>query len=620
MKSSVFQPDSSRIAPSKRRSLTGSPYMTNSSNRQKTMSSKKAITWNLDELIHSYQENHELPPLLSPTIPDNLQGKVDEYEMKQSPIIKGLKSEGSPIIKGRIPEESSIFKGLKTEDSPHIKGLKSEDSPHIKGLKPEDSPIIKGLKPESVRLQSPTLKVLKSDSVPLQSPRPSYPIKRRVIHDYDDEDRDNDGDNLDDTKDSKMNSPFIRGSLPLLSPTLPTIFDKKEKLNLAKVRWINKLQDQKPKFLIRIKFDNVARYKHKQKSAKKKVTSPTKLAGLGIITNGVGKDLKNKLDKKDDKDLVVKKEKTRHKDETKDIGRENDQENDLEQELLKQQKILMTKVREFEDKQRKLNDRENALALLEKELDERELRLRQSSLSNLTTEQQKKHEKLKQLNKDVIMEELVTNIGKKTSPNASKSSPQLHNLTKKQKDEIKDSLIHKKNFWSALVKDCRIVCDTEKDQFLAIIMNVDIILMLMIANDYDERSKVVIDVLPSERSWKSLDQDVKQLITKIDNFTINLNEKNLLEFLKILKCVLFQLRAIITNRIDSILTKVIVLYSSKLNNSEKSDYELQSRIIDLQKTCIKNHELINRYFISSKPNYLIAIIPIKFPLPGLKKQ
>ena len=39
----------------------------------------------------------------------------------------------------------------------------------------------------------------------------------------------------------------------------------------------------------------------------------------------------------------------------------------------------------------------------------------------------------------------------------------------------------------------------------------------MVSNDFDERSKIISGVLPSERSWKLLDQDIENFITKIDN-------------------------------------------------------------------------------------------------------
>lgn len=569
MRSSVFKADPPRIGGTKgksiRKSVSASPYMTSSSpslggsKLKSGVLSRKAVTWNLDELLQAYQENHELPPILSPTIPENV-----------------------------------------TKNNEAV----------IEIDKPKESPITKII----------------SKSVPLQSPKPKYPVKKRII--------DEDLDSEYNANGSKPASPFVPGAISLLSPTLPTMFDKPDtpKSRGAMVRSINKLHDPKPKLLVRIKFDNTKAYKQAIVKKEKKLSSPVKLAGLGIVTNGVGAG-KEKLEKKVEsevKDSIIERPKN---DDRKIREQELSKQEKIlaqkrEHDLIKQEKVLAQRLRDLEDKQRKLHDREQAIKSLEKELAEHESKLKHGASTpsldpqvpspSLTLEQQKKREQLKQLNKDVIMKELVTNVEMKR--HIPPPPPKLSSLSKSQREDIKQRLIDKKTYWISIVKDCRIISQKESDGFLEIIINVDIILMSMISNDYDERSKVVAEILPSERSWRSLDQDMKQLIITIDKFTTNLQEKNLLEFLKILRCILFQLRAILIKRINSILTKAVISYSNKLNGSDKNNGDLQTRIIDLQQSCIKNHDLINNYFVSSKPSYLISIIPIKFPITWFKKS
>jgi hypothetical protein len=220
------------------------------------------------------------------------------------------------------------------------------------------------------------------------------------------------------------------------------------------------------------------------------------------------------------------------------------------------------------------------------------------------------------LNQDVLFKELRRPFGDENPGLLTTRS--VPKLSQQQREEIKMSLLSKKTHWVQLVKSSRLTSEKQTDEFVAIIIEVDILLMCMIAYDYDERSKVVIDVLPSERNWKLLELDIKNLLQRISKYALTLKERNLIEFMRILKSILFQTRALVVKRIDSILTKVIDLYLKKL--SESNDNDLKTRIIELQQSCIKNYKLINDDFMSSKPEYLNAIIPIKFPKTWFKKS
>jgi len=572
MKSSLFTSDpprpasSAKFKSSLRKSATVSPSIGSTSGPPQTKSkpkptplpsnsSKKVLSWNLDDLINSYQESRILPPILSPTLPDS----------------------GKESVKPSVEPQTKQSNGLS-----------------------------------------------------LKSPKPKYPTKRKIL-DLEDDYYENDH----KTK-LKSRSPLREVenvNISMLSPTLPPIFDKNDILDrpekqvttksskagtpvsrLVTVKWIKKLHDTtKPKFLVRIAFVDTAKYKQsvKKDPAKKKTGSPVKLAGLGILASD-----KTNTSKEDDSKFFLS------NDNNEITKRENDLKHKLEAQVQKEnilnelQKKTSRKEKELDSREQKLQERENQLHSLEKSLQDRESKLKQAPAStDLTHEQQKKLEQIKQLNQDVLLKELRRPYGEQ---NTVSSTPFKAKLSQQQREEIKTSLLSKKNHWVQLVKSSRLTSEKQTDEFVAIIIEVDILLMCMIAYDYDERSKVVIDVLPSERNWKLLELDIKNLLQRISKYALTLKERNLIEFMKILTCILFQTRALVVKRIDSILAKVINLYLKKL--SESKDNDLKTRIIELQQSCIKNHKLINDDFMSSRPEYLNAIIPIKFPKTWFKKS
>ncbi|KAK6456051.1 uncharacterized protein RJT20DRAFT_96086 [Scheffersomyces xylosifermentans] len=195
------------------------------------------------------------------------------------------------------------------------------------------------------------------------------------------------------------------------------------------------------------------------------------------------------------------------------------------------------------------------------------------------------------------------------------SSESKGHLSRTQREDIKNSLQIKKNHWLSVSKSAKMYADglSGKDRLLQIIVNIDSLLARMISYDYDERSKLITEILPSERSWKILEKDLASLIQQIRTWSSGLKEKNLFEFMKILTCILYQTRAIVLKRINYILMKVIQSYI------KKNSPELQSKIIELQQLTITNHNLIVQYFTNARPSYLDAIIPLKFPLTWFKK-
>ncbi|EGW30850.1 uncharacterized protein SPAPADRAFT_156191 [Spathaspora passalidarum NRRL Y-27907] len=195
-----------------------------------------------------------------------------------------------------------------------------------------------------------------------------------------------------------------------------------------------------------------------------------------------------------------------------------------------------------------------------------------------------------------------------------RSPEQTHSFSKSQRDEIKDSLQSKKNHWLNLSKSTKSKADSCKNEFLSIIINIDSILLKIVSFDFDERSKIVSEVLPSERSWKLLDQEINGLISRIEKYSKLVKEKIIFEFLKILVCILFQARAIILKRINSILTNVIDSYI------KKNDDRLNTKIIELQQLALSNNTLILEHFMNSRPSFINTSIPLRFPSTWFNKS
>ena len=631
----------------------------------------KKLSWNLDDLITSYLDSGDLPPILSPTLPES-----DSLDIVP---LAGNSQNGTASLKSPKPKYPSKKKIMvddededddEDDDADMISHNYNSKIHRIDDANSEDDEI-------PLSMLSPTLPSIFDSNSTMNSNNNSHgntPDTTVSLHNI-------------TNNNNTYNNNSSNGSKPLarLNPDVS-------------IKWINRAE--KERFLLRITFKDKARYKSKM--ARK--TSPLKLAGLGISTSDGSKpkfakeretpkkessikkedalkllqlkktsvtddevksksetysiqfkrDLEEKLKRNNEERRRIAEEeeerKARNKkeDEERQIRAKKDSEKEEElrnrerslkerenrdhEKWEKRRKEIDTKEKELRDKlskerdlredlkqrEHQIKEREKNLQSKEKELSDKEHKLALApppTSNDLSYEQQKKREQLKQLNQDVIMKELSQPLEeiRLPGPNDRKHSNQF---SRSQKEEIRDSLQHKKTQWLQISKGAKARADgyANKDKLSSVIIQIDSILARMVSYDYDERSKLVTDILPSERSWKLLDQDIASMIKDIRLWSSGMKEKNLLEFLKILTCILYQTRAIILKRINSILMKVIELYTSK--NSP----ELNSKIIELQQLTINNHHLMVQYFTNSRPNYLDAIVPVRFPTTWFKKS
>lgn len=311
------------------------------------------------------------------------------------------------------------------------------------------------------------------------------------------------------------------------------------------------------------------------------------------------------------------------------------------------------------------NSREQQLILRERELDKREKELQHKLDVQEETERKRKFDliKVEDAKKEQIRQLSRNFLDETTSPKPKKRSllpilkdhlpprvrtpkpnlpqtPTLPNLPvgpsgpsgqntpaglsghstpgQRDREEIKNVLLQKKNHWMQIARSTRQKAEALRNDpprgtssILPFIIDIDSLILRMISYDYDERSKIIGDVLPSERSWKNLNQEITELISELTAYysTPQEKNKNLLEFSRTLVCILFLSRAMVSKRINAILSKVIQLYKSK--NSPQG--ELNGKIIELQQLHLDNNNQIIADFINSKPEFLNSTIPQKFP-------
>ncbi|CAI5757477.1 unnamed protein product [Candida verbasci] len=443
--------------------------------------------------------------------------------------------------------------------------------------------------------------------------------------------------------------------LSMLSPTLPAQFEEQQsqqrststpkpstpssftnKSNkVGTFKWINKVYDPvKPKFLMRINFNNRLKYKNKFT----RETTPSKLTGFKIDTEKsvekVEKDSKNSNEVeqlqnnfKSQKE-VYEKEIDDRKKECEKLNLEKEaivRKLNLEKEAIVEEKdnsmkILEKTLKELQEAHKKsIASVKELEELLEKERNKEKVNKEKPSTKESNNEdEQRKRNQLKQLTQDIIMREgSQPPVEEKILIDNFQDDSMSKNLTQQQREEIKNNLINKKNHYLQLSKTMTSRYQNSSDEFLKIIMQVDCILVKIISFDYDERSKVVSRVLPSERSWRQLDIEIEELIKKIDK--INPNFSNIkFDLLKIVHCILYQARAIIMKRINNILSTVIESYISR--NEKTKENNLNIKIIELQQQLILNNKLIIENFMNSKPNYLNSIIPLKFSYTWYNKS
>ncbi|KAG7665218.1 uncharacterized protein J8A68_001274 [[Candida] subhashii] len=286
-------------------------------------------------------------------------------------------------------------------------------------------------------------------------------------------------------------------------------------------------------------------------------------------------------------------------------------------------KEISIKQNELKQKEQALNELEESLRTKEKQLQNLENKLKQQGTSRAGTlspeytstssyEEQKKRERLKKLTQDVINREQNLPIEDIIKPiPATPTAP----LSKSQREEIKLTLQDKKSHYLQLAKSAKSKSETTSDEFLSILIEIDSIILRLISADYDERSKIITQILPSERSWKILDSDIESLISRIKQFHTSQSSTIIGEFLKILTCILYQTRGLVLKRTNAILNDVINHYLTKNDTGE-----LDRKIIELQRSAIANSQLILQYFMNSKPGFLDSSIATKFPGVWYKKS
>lgn len=653
MRSSIFAESApSRPKPSGKRAKTASPYIKSTlANPTSPLLANKRVSWNLDDLISSYHESGQLPPMLSPTLPAmDRHGEVDTDDRR---------------LATDPPEQSIVEKNeaAHQKDAPHQKETHNQKEGNNQ-TKPNQS---KG----------------NNQSEPIHSDTSSQNDfqGRSSI-------RLSSGDKF-----VKEKSPFMRLDLDddvpllrllMLSPTLPTIFDNIKRKEVKKksepkkkknyVRFVNKLDAERPRFLLRINFDSIDKYaaevKRWSEGAEKKEKKEKKDKVLEKKENGEKKTVgvEKKSHKRADLESITKEHELA-------LSSLEEQKRQLveKERLLEERERELQKHREEADRlvERAKKDREEAkrerrMALLEKEvmplspepksLPEKLLNDKFPKLANPNSTLSSTASTPSMASTSSIPSAPSTSISAPSTsistssssfptapstsiptapgtsslpsslprnpssgnipvalssypPNPNPNNPSLPQIPQvsARTDETNKILQQKKNQWLQIARSTKEKAQATHSRLLSHIINVDALLLKIIANDYDERAKIVVGVLPSERLWKNVVVEVSDLIASLHDYVAGIKEKNLIDFSKILLCILLQTRALVYKRINGILSMVIELYKKKKSES------LYGKIIELQQLYIDNDQLIIKDFMNCKPDYLLAIIPQKFP-------
>ncbi|KAK6461952.1 hypothetical protein DFJ63DRAFT_314579 [Scheffersomyces coipomensis] len=613
MRSSIFSSDppllSSKKTKTTKKSKVSSPYISSPVTPQlstkfsnsgsntplldigvtSSNSKPKLVSWNIEELLASYNETGHLPPPLSPTLPDSISDQQKrnrereivspnpKHVLKKSSIIDDDDND-EEIVQSRIVSSSKNF-------------TKAKDN-------------------------------IPDDDIPLSILSPTLPS----IFDH--------NSNATNTPESTVTSATV---IPVDSNKM-----KSSKKRLL-VRFINKANDpNKPRFLVRISFTNKEKYQEVIKG--KTVRGPT---GLGIYIREPDPEREPEAEpeeesdtsiiplgsiKKSSKEEVVLEDRKldarlkelAHKE--KLIKEKENQIEKQEQDLLLIEKNMKDEIKkqketnekELQDKEIRLKEYERSLRSKERAIEEREQKQKQKSppVSSRSDDINKRREQLKQLNNEVMIKEPSQPLEEIKLPN-SEEQQTLH-LPKAMREEINATLQNKKTILLQLSKTAKgdFESSINKDNLKAVICQVDYVLLKLMASDYDERSKLVMDVLPSERSWKVLDQEVSDLIKFINNCSKSIKDNMISGFLRILTSILYQTRALIIKRVNSILIKVIDSYLTKRDDRK----ELNDKIIELQQTTIGNNNLISAHLMNARPDFLFSNIASKFPITWSKRN
>ena len=346
-----------------------------------------------------------------------------------------------------------------------------------------------------------------------------------------------------------------------------------------KVRWIDKSQDIRPKFLVRINFRNQPKYK--ESFNVDKLDSSKKYNGLGILSSN--------------NDPI-----------TKEVQGHTLKELNQETKLKKPQEV-----------------REDA---------KQSERLPIKRQDDKIDRKQIKEEQLKQLNSDVLQKEQAQLTDLERLRILKSQSPLILNKLKlsfseKEKEEFKANLISKKNYWIKIAKQTKAESDKTKNPILSIVISIDALLLYMIAYDYDEKLKLIAELLPLERYWNSLYQDCSNLIVLLKQQISTTNEKSssrtpLTEYIQLFTGILYQMKAIILKQVNSVFQKVIDLYIFKKNNHKNDSLnELNNKIIELQQSTINNYNKSIANFAKAESFFsMTSQVSVNFPKTWYNKS
>lgn len=384
--------------------------------------------------------------------------------------------------------------------------------------------------------------------------------------------------------------------LCMLSPTLPSIFDKQTALvqpipkkpdnttliDMADVsgkqgsvslRWINKLADVKrPRFLVRMNFESSAQYRSKLGPG---YAQPTKLQGLGILTDGNSKRGSQEAEEREkprEKEIAPREHEERRKIERED--RQKTEREEREKESRRKEVAKTEKPKPEED-------------LVKKEKDQRK-----PDISKPVKKETPRPDSFKQ---------------NKLPPPKLPEKPSLH------KEDVKNNLNNKKNYWIKIARTCQRQAEQTQDLVLSLVMNLDSIILFMISYDYDEKLKRIADILPSERYWVSAYSDITALIDQLEKSRSSIDtQSKLRNYIPFFIGLLYQSKTAVLRRANSILQKVIDLYTKKSSHGDIG--ELNGKIIELQQQCMANFSSMisdtakGQEYISKSPS-----ISINFP-------
>lgn len=604
-------------------------------------STGSTLAWNMEDILEAYVVLRNLPPPLSPTIPpieahdttpilaspEKILNADNKEKSALSQSSNDLKSSISDRAKHGMHQENSLT--LSKEATPRHDASMERSSNRVAAKEPESGDSRdKELEKSSLQVLSPRLPVSFNNArASHKKSKAKLPANRR----------------------SETKGVVSIGNFES-SNTAPAF--KNIKTDAGVFKWINKMNDPtKPKFLLRITVNNRSKFKEKVTTSSKSSKSvndhketTNKQINSGDNDNSDVKEYTSGSSQTAVNDQVatigepkethhyVKKQKKAQPEMCHDAGTKlynmTKDKQKHEKKLEELVKLIEEKDKSIEEKDKLLTNKSSRLEILESELEA--LRAKNES-----------DHKQKQagvfINGDIVIE-------RSTSVTALK-------LTKDQSEEVKTKLTMKKKYWLDICKNVQKDIDSiwkklelargsfpeswkgfqiVSDDVNVVIMQVDVFIMKMVSLDYDERSKIVTETLPSERSWKALDKDVERLITYIglllsvrdNNLGISKSDQFEIDFLRTIKCLMYQTRALILKRINSILLKVVDKYIEKIRLSQdeakptstgSQEASLSQKIIELQQLNLKNSESVQELFVNSQPEYLNSILQSTFP-------